>query len=114
MKLRGSCWGVRAAGVVLLIALAAITGCTRKTAESRSDASAAAVLVSASDVAKVASRDMESGVSFTGELQPADSFRAGLDRGNPVLQEGDLGLVLVDARHVHAEGDAHAPVTRPT
>jgi membrane fusion protein, multidrug efflux system len=89
MNLRGSRGGVDAAGLVLLIVLAAITGCARKTAESRSAANPTAVLVSASDVAQAAARDMASGISFTGELQPAEIVEI------VAHFDGDLEKVLV-------------------
>ena len=69
--MRGASFGVTAASLVLAVLLAGSAGCARKTAES-STQDASAVLVSASEVVKAEARDLESGISFTGELLPAE------------------------------------------
>jgi membrane fusion protein, multidrug efflux system len=87
--MRGSIVGVPAIGLVAALALVGFAGCTRKSAESRSAGEAQAVLVSATEVVEAASRDLQSGTSFTGELQPAEIVEV------VARFDGDLEKVLV-------------------
>jgi membrane fusion protein, multidrug efflux system len=88
MMVHGSSIGVAAAGIILAALLAGSAGCTRKTAESSAQ-DASTVLVSASEVVEVKARDLESGVSFTGELQPTEIVEV------VARFDGDLAKVLV-------------------
>ncbi len=95
----GSLLLLLAAGASLIVS----AGCARERAESKGATEAAAVLVNASEIVRVESRTLESGVSFTGELVPAQivevnaRFDADLDRvlvreGQPVRRDQPLAV----------------------
>jgi RND family efflux transporter MFP subunit len=78
----------RSRGAALLALAAAVAGCSRPDAQV-DEARAAQVLVNASDVVRAESQRLESGVSFTGELVPAEVVEI------TARFEGDLAAVLV-------------------
>jgi RND family efflux transporter MFP subunit len=86
--MRGSSNCAAAVGFALAVLLAGSSGCARKTAESSAQ-DAAAVLVSSSEIVKAEARDLESGISFTGELQPSEIVAV------VARFDGDLDRVLV-------------------
>lgn len=94
--------------VVLGAAILALTGpgCTRKNAESKENAEARAVLVNPADVVVVEARTLESGVSFTGDLQPVQIVKVN------ARFDGDLDRVLVREGEAVRRGQALA-VYRP-
>lgn len=91
---------------LVIVAALAGSGCTRKDAESKETGPAEAVLVSPSEVVRVESRTLEAGVSFTGELQPAQIVEVN------ARFDGDLDRVLVREGQAVRRGQALA-VYRP-
>lgn len=75
--------------IALGVGIAGLAGCARDRAESQSTSAEAQVLVSASDVARAETRRLESGVTFTGELTPAEIVQVN------ARFEGDLESVKV-------------------
>ncbi len=74
---------------MLAFALALSAGCAREAAKSRAVQESPAVLVSASEIVEAKARDLESGTSFTGELQPGEIVEV------MARFDGDLEKVLV-------------------
>jgi membrane fusion protein, multidrug efflux system len=76
-------------GFVLALVFVLSAGCSREASKSRAAEGATAVLVSASEIVEAEARDLESGTSFTGELQPAEIVEI------VARFDGDLDKVLV-------------------
>jgi len=91
--------------VALILAAGAVAGigCARRSAGSKgADPAVARVLVSSKDIVRVDTRRLESGVSFTGELQPSQTVEI------TARFAGDLEDVLVrEGQHV-GRGEALA------
>jgi len=75
--------------VVILSFAAGMTGCTRRNAESKTEAALSQVLVNADDIVRVETRRLASGVAFTGELNPIQIVEI------TARFDGDLDQVLV-------------------
>lgn len=89
MRFRRSTGLSGAAGLAVTLLLALSAGCAREAAESRATQEASTVLVSASEVVEAQKQDLESGIPFTGELQPAEVVEV------VARFDGDLEKVLV-------------------